>query len=156
VFRFVSVLGERYTHGHVFDFFRALRADPAYLRVLGDGRQEKSYLYVQDCVAAILTAVGAHAAQTGTAAVYNLGTEETITVDQSIATITSHLGLAPRIEHTGGERGWAGDSPRISLDCTRIRSLGWQPSLSIRDSVRRTLDWFGDNPYVWQQPALAT
>jgi UDP-glucose 4-epimerase len=155
-FRFVSVLGERYTHGHVFDFFRALKADPGYLRVLGDGRQEKSYLYVQDCVAAILTAVDAHDAEAGTAAVYNLGTEETITVDQSIATITSHLGLGPRIEHTGGERGWAGDSPRISLDCSRIRSLGWRPSLSIRDSVRRTLDWFEDNPYIWQQPALAT
>jgi UDP-glucose 4-epimerase len=156
VFRFVSVLGERYTHGHVFDFFRALKADPAYLRVLGDGRQEKSYLYVQDCVAAILTAVDAHDAEAGTAAVYNLGTDESITVDQSIATITSHLGLTPRIEHTGGKRGWAGDSPRISLECSRIRSLGWQPSLSIRDSVRRTLDWFEDNPYIWQQPALAT
>jgi UDP-glucose 4-epimerase len=156
VFRFVSVLGERYTHGHVFDFFRALKADPAYLRVLGDGRQEKSYLYVQDCVAAILAAVDAHDGEAGTAAVYNLGTDESITVDQSIATITSHLGLTPRIEHTGGTRGWAGDSPRISLDCSRIRSLGWRPSLSIRDSVRRTLDWFEDNPYIWQQPALAT
>jgi UDP-glucose 4-epimerase len=156
VFRFVSVLGERYTHGHVFDFFRALQADPGRLRVLGDGRQEKSYLYIQDCVGAILTAVDAHAADPGAAAFYNLGTDETITIDQSIATIVSHLGLSPRIEHTGGERGWAGDSPRISLDCSRIRSLGWTPTLSIRDAVRRTLDWLQDNPYVLHEQALAT
>ncbi|MGI8714427.1 MAG: NAD-dependent epimerase/dehydratase family protein [Solirubrobacteraceae bacterium] len=156
VFRFVSVLGERYTHGSVFDFFRALQADPGQLRVLGNGRQEKSYMYIRDCVAAILTATDAHAQDPGAAAVYNLGSDETITVDQSIATIVSHLGLDPRIEHTGGERGWAGDSPLISLDCSRIRSLGWQPTLPIRDAVRRTLDWLQENPYAWQQPALTT
>ncbi len=155
VFRFVSVLGERYTHGHVFDFFRALKADPAHLRVLGDGRQEKSYLYIHDCVAAILTAIDAHAADPG-AVFYNLGTDETITVDQSIATIVSHLGIDPRIEHTGGRRGWVGDSPLISLDCSRIRSLGWTPTLPIQDAVRRTVDWLQDNPYAWQDEALVT
>lgn len=156
VFRFVSVLGERYTHGHVFDFFRALKANPSHLRVLGDGRQEKSYLYIQDCVAAILTAIDAHSGEPGASVIYNLGTDETITVDQSIATIVSHLGLDPRIEHTGGRRGWAGDSPLISLDCSRIRSLGWQPTLPIQDAVRRTVDWLADNPYAWHEAALVT
>ncbi len=156
VFRFVSVLGERYTHGHVFDFFRALKADPAHLRVLGDGRQEKSYLYIQDCVAAILTAIDAHAADPGAAVFYNLGTDETITVDESIATIVAHLGIDPRIEHTGGQRGWVGDSPLISLDCSRIRSLGWKPTLPIQDAVCRTVDWLQDNPYAWQDEALVT
>jgi UDP-glucose 4-epimerase len=155
VFRFVSVLGERYTHGHVFDFFRALKADPEHLRVLGDGRQEKSYLYIQDCIAAILTAIDAHCADDpGTAAFYNLGSDETITVDRSIATIVSHLGLNPRLEHTGGQRGWAGDSPLISLDCSRIRALGWAPTLPIQDAVRRTVDWLQDNPYAWHEAAL--
>ena len=150
VFRFVSILGERYTHGHVFDFYRALKRDPTSLRVLGDGRQEKSYLYVQDCVSAMLAAVDVHADDTDTLRVFNLGTDETITVDDSIATITDHLGLTPALEHTGGRRGWPGDSPLIHLDCTRIRALGWAPTLTIRDSILRTLDWFEANPFAWQ------
>ena len=138
MFRFVSILGERYTHGHVIDFYRALRADPTTLRVLGDGRQRKSYLYVQDCVSAMLTALRAH--DSGFA-VYNLGTDESIVVDESIAVITNHLGVQPVLEHTGGERGWAGDSPLIHLDTAKIRALGWAPSLTIRESVIKTLEW---------------
>jgi UDP-glucose 4-epimerase len=139
--RFVSILGERYTHGHVYDFFRALRADPTRLTVLGDGKQTKSYLYVQDCVSAMLAAAEHHAEDPGAAHVYNLGTEETITVDQSVAVITAHLGLTPLILHTGGARGWVGDSPVIQLDTTRIRSLGWRPQVSIREAIVHTLDW---------------
>jgi UDP-glucose 4-epimerase len=141
VFRFVSILGERYTHGHVIDFCRALRADPTRLRVLGDGRQRKSYLYVQDCVSAMLTALHAH--EEGFA-VYNLGTDESITVDESIAVITDHLGVEPVVEHTGGERGWAGDSPLIHLDTAKIRALGWAPSLTIREAVTKTLEWLDE------------
>jgi UDP-glucose 4-epimerase len=152
VFRFVSILGERYTHGHVFDFYRALRADPARLRVLCDGRQEKSYLYIQDCVSAMLTAVSAHD-EGGGAHVYNLGTDETIVVDDSVATIVSHLGLEPAIEHSGGKRGWAGDSPLIHLDCAKIRSLGWEPTVDIPTAVRRTLDWFEANPEIVLDPS---
>jgi UDP-glucose 4-epimerase len=151
IFRFVSVLGERYTHGHVVDFFRALKRDPTHLRVLGDGHQEKSYMHVDDCVSAILMAAEAHASDAGSAIVYNLGTDETVTVDQSVATITGHLGLAPTIEHTGGRRGWAGDSPLIRLDTSKIRALGWEPSLSIRESIVRTLDWLEANPYAWSE-----
>ena len=147
VFRFVSVLGERYTHGHVIDFYRALRRDPARLRVLGDGRQEKSYLYSQDCVSAILTAVAAHEGRPGFA-VYNLGTDETVVVDDSVATIVGHLGIAPEIEHTGGRRGWIGDSPLIRLDTSRIRALGWAPELTIREATLRTLAWFEETPYI--------
>lgn len=152
IFRFVSILGERYTHGHVYDFYRALRADPSRLRVLGDGRQEKSYLYVQDCVSAILTAVGAHE-EGGGAHVYNLGTDETIVVDDSVATIVAHLGLEPAIEHTGGKRGWAGDSPLIHLDCAKVRALGWEPTLRIPEAIARTLDWFDANPEIVLDPA---
>jgi len=146
--RFVSVLGERYTHGHVFDFYRALKRDPARLRVLGDGRQEKSYMYVQDCVSAILLAADRHDADPG-AHIYNLGTDETLVVDESIALITKQLGLTPVIEHTGGRRGWIGDSPLIRLDTTRIHALGWRPQLTIGESVIRTLEWFEANEYAW-------
>jgi len=149
IFRFVSILGERYTHGHVFDFYCALRRDPTRLRVLGDGRQEKSYLYVQDCLDAILTAAEHHRDEPG-AHVYNLGTDETIVVDESVAIITEHLGLTPEIEHTGGRRGWIGDSPLIHLDTKRIRGLGWEPRLTIPQAVARTLEWFAANEYAWR------
>jgi UDP-glucose 4-epimerase len=147
VFRFVSVLGERYTHGHVIDFYRALKRDPDHLRVLGDGRQTKSYLYVQDCVDAMLTATAHHADDPGTH-IYNLGTDETVTVDDSVAIITDRLDVAPTIEKTGGDRGWAGDSPLIHLDTQKIRSLGWAPTLTIRDAIARTLDWFEAEPAI--------
>jgi UDP-glucose 4-epimerase len=152
-FRFVSILGERYTHGHVVDFYRALKQDPSRLRVLGNGRQEKSYLYVQDCVAAMRAALEEHAASPGEYAVYNLGTAETVVVDDSIDVICEHMGLAPEREYAGGIRGWPGDSPLIHLDCSRIRSLGWKPTLTIREAIVRTLEWFDRNPYAWQEPA---
>jgi UDP-glucose 4-epimerase len=148
IFRFVSILGERYTHGHVFDFFCALKRDPTRLRVLGDGRQEKSYLYVQDCIGAILAAVEHHGEEAG-AHIYNLGTDETIVVDNSVAIIAEQLGLSPEIEHTGGRRGWTGDSPLIRLDTARIRRLGWEPQLTIREAVVRTLEWLAANEYAW-------
>jgi UDP-glucose 4-epimerase len=150
IFRFVSILGERYTHGHVFDFYCALKRDPSRLRVLGDGRQEKSYLYVQDCVDAILATVEHHGGQPG-AHVYNLGTDETIVVDDSVAIIAEEMRLVPEIEHTGGRRGWTGDSPLIHLDTARIRALGWEPSLTIRESVARTVQWLSQSDYVWRE-----
>jgi UDP-glucose 4-epimerase len=146
VFRFVSILGERYTHGHVYDFYRALKRDPSRLRVLGDGRQEKSYLYVGDCVEAMLAAAARHEDRPGELGVYNLGSDETVVVDDSVRVICEHMGAEPEIEHTGGKRGWAGDSPLIHLDCARMRALGWAPTLTIKESIARTLAWFDANP----------
>lgn len=145
VFRFVSILGERYTHGHVHDFWRSLRDDPTRLRVLGNGKQEKSYLYVQDCIDGMLTGVAAHSGDSGAFAVYNLGTEETLVVDDSVALISGVLGAAPRIEYTGGRRGWPGDSPLILLDVSKIKALGWKPTVSIGAAVERTVRWLDNN-----------
>jgi UDP-glucose 4-epimerase len=156
VFRFVSILGERYTHGHVFDFVRSLRADPDRLRVLGDGRQEKSYLYVQDCVSGMLAATAEHADEPGKFEVYNLGADETIVLDRSVAIITNRLELDPVIEHTGGARGWPGDSPLIHLDCSRVRALGWRPTFTIAESIVRTVDWLQANPYAFDEPEVRT
>ncbi len=151
--RFVSVLGERYTHGHVFDFYRALKHDSTRLQVLGDGRQEKSYLYVQDCISAMLIAAEHHEAERG-AHVYNLGTDETLVVDASVAIIAERLSVSPQIEHTGGRRGWVGDSPLIHLDTARIRGLGWRAQLTIEQALVRTLEWFEANEYVWRNDAI--
>jgi UDP-glucose 4-epimerase len=151
--RFVSILGERYTHGHVFDFYRALKRDPARLRVLGDGRQEKSYLYIDDCIDAILTVAEHHREQPG-AHVYNLGTEETTIVRESARIVSQHLALHPEIEYTGGRRGWIGDSPLIVLDVARLRALGWSPRLTIRQALGRTLAWLDANEYAWREETV--
>ncbi len=138
IFRFVSILGERYTHGHVVDFYQQLREHPETLRVLGNGKQRKSYLYVQDCISAILLALDRAAAKVN---LFNLGTDEYCAVDDSIGWIAARLGLDPVRQYTGGERGWIGDNPFIFLNCSRIRALGWQPRLTIRQGVERTVDY---------------
>ena len=145
IFRFVSILGERYTHGHVFDFYKQLTDHPEKLRVLGNGKQRKSYLYVQDCVSAMLLAIERAA---GKVNIFNLGTDEYCTVDQSIGWITGKLGLNPAREYAGGDRGWIGDSPFIFLDCSRIRALGWRPGLTIGQGVERTVAYLQENPWV--------
>lgn len=150
IFRFVSILGERYTHGHVFDFLRQLQADPTRLAVLGNGRQRKSYLYVQDCLDAMLIAMGSTDAPVS---LFNLGVDGTVEVNESIAIITDHLGVSPALSYAGGERGWIGDSPLIHLDTQRIRRLGWSPRLSIEQSLRRTVDWLRQNPWVFERRA---
>jgi UDP-glucose 4-epimerase len=146
IFRFVSILGERYTHGHVSDFYHAIGVDPTHLTVLGDGRQEKSYLYVHDCIDAILTAAEHHREQPGTH-IYNLGTDDTVVVDDSIGIISRQLAVTPHIQYTGGPRGWTGDSPLILLDTTRIKRLGWQPKLTIEQAIVRTVEWLRANEH---------
>ena len=150
IFRFVSILGERYTHGHVFDFYKQLHDHPDRLHVLGNGKQRKSYLYVQDCIDAMLLAL--EKAQ-GKVNVFNLGTDEYCQVDDSIGWICEYLGVSPQRTYAGGERGWVGDSPFIFLDCARIRALGWRPQCSIRDGVIRTVQYLEQNPWVWEQRA---
>jgi UDP-glucose 4-epimerase len=145
IFRFVSIMGERYTHGHVFDFYKQLLEHPGELRVLGDGNQRKSYLYVQDCVDAILLAME-HVSTP--VSIYNLGTDEYCQVTQSIGWICEHLGLHPKLSFTGGDRGWIGDNPFIFLDCARIRALGWRPKLTIQQSVIRTLEFLQSNQEI--------
>jgi UDP-glucose 4-epimerase len=148
IFRFVSILGERYTHGHVFDFYRKLLTDPNRLVVLGDGHQRKSYLYVQDCIDAIFTAISRAQHRVN---IFNLGTEAYCEVNDSVGWITEHLGLSPKIEYTGGERGWIGDNPFILLDTKKIRALGWKPKLSIYDGIKRTLTWLIENHWVLER-----
>ena len=145
IFRFVSILGERYTHGHVFDFYRKLLADPTRLDVLGDGKQQKSYLYVQDCIDAILFALERPQQKIH---IYNLGTSEYCQVNDSIGWITGHLGVTPKLAYSGGSRGWVGDNKFIFLDTARIATLGWKPKLTIREGIIRTVDWLTQNRWV--------
>jgi len=152
IFRFVSILGERYTHGHVFDFYKQLLDHPDHLRVLGDGTQRKSYLHVGDCVNAIL-----HVMTTGTALkakhrveVYNLGCDEYVQVKDSIRIICGALKLQPKLEFTGGNKGWIGDNPFIFLDTKKIRATGWTTKLTIEQGIIRTLEWLQANKWVYE------
>lgn len=145
IYRFVSILGERYTHGHVFDFAKQLQSHPSHLDVLGDGRQQKSYLYIQDCIDAILLSVES---AKETVNVLNLGTDEIVEVNDSIGVIAEQMGLRPELRYSGGKRGWIGDNPLIQLDCSRMRALGWAPKHTIRDGLRITLSWLLANDWV--------
>ncbi len=148
IFRFVSIVGERYTHGHVFDFYKQLREHPESLYVLGNGKQRKSYVYVQDCVDAMLLAV--ERAQSKVS-VFNLGSDEYCQVDDSIRWICEHLRVSPQRIYSGGDRGWIGDNPYIFLDCSRIQELGWRPKLSIREGILRTLRYLQANPWILER-----
>ena len=138
IFRFVSILGERYSHGHVLDFYKKLLADPDHLHVLGNGKQRKSYLYVQDCIDAMFVAVEKAQEKVN---IFNLGTDEYICVDDSIQWITDYLKLNPRIIYSGNDRGWIGDNPFIFLDCLSIRTLGWEPKVTIKEALIKTLQY---------------
>ncbi|MBB4198061.1 nucleoside-diphosphate sugar epimerase [Rhodoblastus sphagnicola] len=146
VFRFVSILGERYTHGHVFDFYRSLRDNPNELPVLGNGQQRKSYLHVQDCVDAILLALDRMPEKYN---IYNLGVDSYCQVNDSIGWICEALGVTPKLVYSGGERGWIGDNPFIFLDTARIRALGWTPKLSIKQGVLATVKFLQNNEWVY-------
>jgi UDP-glucose 4-epimerase len=148
IFRFVSVLGERYSHGHVFDFYKKLLADPNHLHVLGNGKQRKSYLYIQDCIGSMLIAIEKAQHKVN---IFNLGTDEYCEVNDSIQWISEHLGLDPELSYAGGERGWIGDSPFIFLDCSRIRACGWRPKLTIEESIIKTLEYLKDNQWLLER-----
>ena len=148
IFRFVSILGERYTHGHVFDFYRELKQNPSRLEVLGNGKQRKSYLYIQDCIDAILLALEKSNESVN---VLNLGVDGYCEVNDSIGWICEELGVTPKLEYTGGDRGWIGDNPFIFLDTSKIRDLGWKPKLSIKDGVLKTIQYLKTNEWVFEE-----
>ena len=148
IFRFVSILGERYTHGHVFDFYRKLKQNPSRLEVLGNGKQRKSYLYIQDCIDAMLFALEK---SNGPVNVLNLGVDGYCELNDSIGWICKELGVTPKLEYSGGDRGWIGDNPFIFLDTSKIRDLGWKPKLSIQEGVLKTIQYLKTNEWVFEE-----
>lgn len=148
IFRFVGILGERYTHGHIYDFYNKLNSDSSKLEVLGNGKQRKSYLYVQDCIDAMLLAEAASAESIN---IYNLGVDSYCEVIDSVNIICRELNIAPQLSFSGGERGWVGDNPFIFLDTSKIRSLGWTPKLSIEEGVIKTINYLKDNQWVFSK-----
>jgi len=139
IFRFVSWIGERYTHGVIFDFMKKLALNPQVLFMLGDGSQRKSYLDVRDGVAGIFRALE-HSREKGN--ILNLGHDEYKTVFEVGALVVDALGLSGvRYETAGGKRGWRGDSPFVMLDTSKMKRLGWRPQVTIDEGVRSTVSY---------------
>ena len=147
IFRFVSILGRRYSHGHVYDFYKQLREDPQNLYVLGDGLQKKSYLHIDDCISAIWTAINKSNDKVN---IFNLGASDYCQVKDSVKWIIKRLELEPKISFSGGERGWIGDNPFVFLDTQKIRSLGWKQQYSIEKSVVMTVDYLQENDWIFE------
>lgn len=148
IFRFVSILGERYSHGHVFDFYKQLLKDPNNLVVLGDGKQKKSYLHVWDCIDAVIHAMNHSDNKIN---IFNLGTKEYCQVTDSIGWITKNLGFNPNLKFTGGKRGWVGDNPFIFLDTKKIQNLGWKPKFTIEEGIIKTISYLKENNWLFNQ-----
>ncbi len=135
--RFANIVGPGLRGAVIPDFIEKLREDPATLEILGDGRQEKSYMHVSDCVDAIFH-VQEHAS--GPFATFNLGTRTTTSVTRIADIVSEQLGVNPAYEYTGGKRGWTGDVPKMRLSIEKLAGLGWEPVLSSNEAVRKTTE----------------
>jgi UDP-glucose 4-epimerase len=133
-FRFANIVGPGQRGTVIPDFVEKLRDDPETLTILGDGRQEKSYLHVTDCVDAMCHVVEHADGATNT---YNLGTRTTTSVNAIADVVSDELGLDPTYEYTGGDRGWTGDVPKMRLSIEKLSALGWEPPASSDEAVRR-------------------
>ena len=134
-FRFANVVGPRQTHGVGYDFVRRLKADPTRLRILGDGTQKKSYIHIEDVLAAIRLA---DERATGNYTMFNVATDDYITVTEIADLAVKVSGLDPgetKYEFTGGDRGWKGDVPVVRFDCSKIKALGWKARRTSAEAV---------------------
>ena len=145
IFRFVSILGPRYSHGHIFDFYKQLKEHPDYLKVLGNGHQRKSYLHVSDCIKGIEVAIESGNKKVN---IFNLGVDSTCEVRDSVNWISAKLRLEPRVDFGTDTRGWIGDNPLIHLATKEITSLGWEPKYSIQEGVESTVEFLAKNEWL--------
>lgn len=134
-FRFANVIGPG-CHGVIYDFVRKLESNPNRLEILGDGRQKKSYIYLDDCIDAILVSAKRSERKFD---VYNIGSEDHIEVDEIAKIVSKEMGLNPEFIYTGGRRGWKGDVPVMMLSIDKIKNIGWKPRYNSKDAVRMTV-----------------
>ena len=139
VLRYANIIGPRLTHGVIHDFYEKLEKNPKELEILGDGNQEKSYLHVNDAVEATLFAVQK---TKNNFQVFNVGSEEKITVKKIAHLIVSTLGLENvQYKYTGGKIGWPGDVPIMLLSIEKLKGLGWKSRFTVQKSILHTVQW---------------
>ena len=139
--RFANIFGERSTHGVMFDFFHKLKKNPKELEILGDGKQDKSYLHVSDCVNAVMLA---WRKQKQDYDVFNVGSKEKINVEEIAQTMSKLLKLRPKFEYTGTTRGWIGDMRIMLLDTSKLRALGWKQTMDFESGLRMYVNWLSE------------
>jgi len=131
------VVGERFTHGVIYDFIHKLQKNPNELEVLGNGEQYKPYMYVKDLVNGILF-VWQHTSEQMN--IYNLGVESRTKVKEIAQMVVDAMDLKARIIYTGGDRGWVGDVPEFRYDLTKIHRLGWKAERTSNEAVRLAIE----------------
>jgi UDP-glucose 4-epimerase len=138
--RYANIFGVRSNHGVVHDFFQKLKKDPSRLEILGDGKQVKSYLYITDCIEASLLAT--EKCKQGEFGAFNIGSTEKLEVNEIAKIVIDELGISDiELSYTGGKQGWVGDVTDMLLDTEKIRNLGWQPTVDVREGIRRYVAW---------------
>ena len=142
IYRFAGILGPRYSHGHIYDFYKQLIEHSDNLTVQGDGNQKKSYVHVNDCLNAIEMSFHKSSEKIN---IFNIGLNDTCDLNESINWITNYMNLKPKINFTGGEKGWHGDNPFVLLDISKLVNLGWEPTINIKQSVEDTLKYLINN-----------
>jgi UDP-glucose 4-epimerase len=143
-FRFSNVVGERCRKGVIWDFVHKLMRNPKELEILGDGKQDKEYIYVKDCIDGIMTGYTKLDSRVN---ILNLAVEDNKTVDQVADIVTQEMRLNNvKRTYTGGPRGWIGDIPVVHLDISRIKGCGWSPRFSAEQAIRKTVRWTIQNP----------
>lgn len=143
IFRFVSWVGERYTHGIIVDLLKQLKTNPRKLELLSDGTPKKSSLYVKDGLDAIFTIIEKSKEKIN---IYNLGHDEILTVDEIVDTILKNSSSKVTKTYLGGKRGWNGDNDFVQLETTKLKSLGWSPKTSIKQGITKTVEYLQNNP----------
>ncbi|MDI6811725.1 MAG: GDP-mannose 4,6-dehydratase, partial [archaeon] len=142
IYRFANVIGRRSSHGVIYDFIHKLRSNPTELEILGDGNQTKSYIYVDDCIEAML--VGLKANGKNRVHVFNIGTHDMIRVKRIAEIVCEEMRTSPKFKFTGGKRGWKGDVPVMLLDASKLNELGWKQSYTSEEAVKKaTRDLLG-------------
>lgn len=138
VLRYANIYGERSNHGVMYDFYHKLKKNPEKLEILGDGKQDKSYLHIEDCVSATLTAFEQ---QERIYDVFNVGSSEKNKVNEIAELVCRNMKLKPEFRYTGGKRGWAGDVPLMLLDTNKIEDIGWTQKTSLAEGIKRYVKW---------------
>ncbi len=141
IFRFANVVGPRSTHGVTYDFIKKLQKDGSRLEILGDGTQKKSYLYISDCIDAMLFGIEKAKEKVE---IFNIGSEDWVDVKKIADIVSQEMNLQPKYEFTGGVdggRGWKGDVKIMRLSIDKLKSLGWKPGYGSEEAIRMTARW---------------